>query len=64
MFSHGVPFWSVALAGTQPLFDGITFYNKERPARATLRVVVAHYRNMGLAGFQNLADTLHISCTS
>jgi hypothetical protein len=25
MFSHGVPFWSVALAGTQPLFDGITF---------------------------------------
>jgi hypothetical protein len=36
VFSHGVPFWSVALAGTQPLFDGITFYNKERSARAAL----------------------------
>jgi hypothetical protein len=63
MFSHGVPFWSVAFAGTQPLFDGITFYNKERSARAALRVAAAHSRNMGLAGFQNVADTLHAIST-
>jgi NodT family efflux transporter outer membrane factor (OMF) lipoprotein len=63
MFSHGGPFWSVGLAATQPIFDGFTLYNKERSARAVLRVAAAQYRSAVLTGFQNVADTLHAVTT-
>jgi NodT family efflux transporter outer membrane factor (OMF) lipoprotein len=63
MFSHGGPFWSVTLAATQPIFDGFTLYNKERSARAALRVAAAQYRGTVLAAFQNVADTLHAVTT-
>jgi NodT family efflux transporter outer membrane factor (OMF) lipoprotein len=63
MFSHGGPFWSVGLAATQPIFDGFTLYNKERSARAALRVAAAQYRSAVLTGFQNVADTLHAVMT-
>jgi NodT family efflux transporter outer membrane factor (OMF) lipoprotein len=59
MFSHGGPFWNVSLAATQPIFDGFTLYNKERSARAALRVAAAQYRGTVLTAFQNVADTLH-----
>jgi len=59
MFSHGGPFWNVSLAATQPIFDGFTLYNKERSARAALRVAAAQYRSTVLTAFQNVADTLH-----
>jgi NodT family efflux transporter outer membrane factor (OMF) lipoprotein len=59
MFSHGGPFWSVSLAASQPIFDGFTLYNKERSARAALRVAAAQYRSTVLTAFQNVADTLH-----
>ena len=63
MFSHGGPFWSVTLAATQPIFDGFTLYNKERSARAALRVAAAQYRGTVLTAFQNVADTLNAVTT-
>jgi NodT family efflux transporter outer membrane factor (OMF) lipoprotein len=63
MFSHGGPFWNVTLAGTQPIFDGFTLYNKERSARAAMRVAAAQYRSTVLTAFQNVADTLHAVTT-
>jgi NodT family efflux transporter outer membrane factor (OMF) lipoprotein len=63
MFSHGGPFWNVTLAATQPIFDGFTLYNKERSARAALRVAAAQYRGTVLTAFQNVADTLHAVTT-
>jgi NodT family efflux transporter outer membrane factor (OMF) lipoprotein len=63
MFSHGGPFWNVTLAATQPVFDGFTLYNKERSARAALRVAAAQYRSTVLTAFQNVADTLHAVTT-
>jgi len=63
MFSHGGPFWNVTLAATQPIFDGFTLYNKERSARAALRVAAAQYRSTVLTAFQNVADTLHAVTT-
>jgi NodT family efflux transporter outer membrane factor (OMF) lipoprotein len=63
MFSHGGPFWNVTLAATQPVFDGFTLYNKERSARAALRVAAAQYRGTVLTAFQNVADTLHAVTT-
>jgi NodT family efflux transporter outer membrane factor (OMF) lipoprotein len=63
MFSHGGPFWDVTLAATQPIFDGFTLYNKERSARAALRVAAAQYRSTVLTAFQNVADTLHAVTT-
>jgi NodT family efflux transporter outer membrane factor (OMF) lipoprotein len=63
MFAHGGPFWNVTLAATQPIFDGFTLYNKERSARAALRVAAAQYRSTVLTGFQNVADTLHAITT-
>jgi len=59
MFSHGGPFWNLALAGTQPVFDGFTLYNKERSARAALVVATAQYKSAVLTAVQNVADTLH-----
>ena len=63
MFSRGGPFWNVALAGTQPIFDGFTLYNKERSARQTLKAAAAQYRATVLTAFQNVADTLHAVTT-
>jgi NodT family efflux transporter outer membrane factor (OMF) lipoprotein len=63
MFAHGGPFWSVTLAATQPIFDGFTLYNKERSARAALRVAAAQYRSTVLTAFQNVADTLNAVTT-
>jgi len=63
MFSHGGPFWNVTMAATQPIFDGFTLYNKERSARAALRVAAAQYRGTVLTAFQNVADTLHAVTT-
>ncbi len=59
MFAHGGPFWNVTLAATHRIFDGFTLYNKERSARAALRVSAAQYRSTALTAFQNVADTLH-----
>ncbi len=63
MFSRGGPFWSIALAGTQPIFDGFTLYNKERSARQSLQAAAAQYRATVLTAFQNVADTLHAVTT-
>jgi NodT family efflux transporter outer membrane factor (OMF) lipoprotein len=63
MFSHGGPFWNVALAASAPIFDGFTLYNKERSARAAMRVAAAQYRSTVLTAFQNVADTLHAVTT-
>ena len=63
MFSRGGPFWSIALAGTQPIFDGFTLYNKERSARQALRAAALQYKATVLTAFQNVADTLHAVTT-
>ncbi len=63
LFSRGGPFWSIALAGTQPIFDGFTLYNKERSARQALKVAAAQYRQTVVTAFQNVADTLHAVTT-
>jgi NodT family efflux transporter outer membrane factor (OMF) lipoprotein len=63
MFSHGGPFWNIAFAATQPVFDGFTLYNKERSARAAMAVAVAQYKSAVLTAVQNVADTLHAVTT-
>jgi NodT family efflux transporter outer membrane factor (OMF) lipoprotein len=63
MFKHGGPFWDLTAATTEPIFDGFTLYNKERSARAALRVAAAQYRATLLTAFQNVADTLHAVTT-
>jgi NodT family efflux transporter outer membrane factor (OMF) lipoprotein len=50
--------WSVAAAGTQPIFHGFSLMHQERAAKAAYDVADGQYRNTVLAAFQNVADAL------
>jgi outer membrane protein TolC len=59
MFSETGKFFSVIGTISQTLFDGGVLRHRQRAAEAALDQAGAQYRATVLAGFQNVADTLH-----
>jgi len=59
LFSPGTGFWSLGSDLAAPLFKGGTLLHQQRAAQAAYDQAVAQYRGTVLAGFQNVADTLH-----
>jgi NodT family efflux transporter outer membrane factor (OMF) lipoprotein len=60
MFTPATAIWSVAGAGTQPIFHGFTLLHQERAAKAAYEMADAQYRNTVLTAFQNVADALRV----
>jgi NodT family efflux transporter outer membrane factor (OMF) lipoprotein len=58
MFAPQNTVWSIAAAGTQPIFHGGTLLHQERAAVAAYEMADAQYRNTVLQAFQNVADVL------
>jgi NodT family efflux transporter outer membrane factor (OMF) lipoprotein len=58
LFTPATAIWSVAGAGTQPIFHGFTLLHQERAAKAAYDMADAQYRNTVLTAFQNVADAL------
>jgi NodT family efflux transporter outer membrane factor (OMF) lipoprotein len=59
LFRSGGPFWSLIGDVTQPVFAGGTLLHTKRAADQALLQAAAQYQNAVLAGYQNVADTLH-----
>jgi NodT family efflux transporter outer membrane factor (OMF) lipoprotein len=58
MFTPQAQIWSIAAAGTQPLFHGGTLLHQERAAVAAYEQAEAQYRTTVLQAFRNVADAL------
>jgi NodT family efflux transporter outer membrane factor (OMF) lipoprotein len=58
LFTPATAIWSIAAAGTQPIFHGFTLLHQERAARAAYEMADAQYRNIVLIAFQNVSDVL------
>jgi NodT family efflux transporter outer membrane factor (OMF) lipoprotein len=58
LFSPATAIWSIAGAGTQPIFHGFALLHQERAARAAYAMADAQYRNTVLTAFQNVSDVL------
>ena len=58
LFAPNTIVWSLAAAGSQPLFHGFALMHQERAARAAYDQAEAQYRSTVLAAFQNVADAL------
>jgi NodT family efflux transporter outer membrane factor (OMF) lipoprotein len=58
LFTPATAIWSIAGAGTQPIFHGFTLLHQERAARAAYEMADAQYRNTVLTAFQNVSDVL------
>jgi NodT family efflux transporter outer membrane factor (OMF) lipoprotein len=58
LFTPATAIWSIAGAGTQPIFHGFTLLHQERAARAAYDMADAQYRNTVLTAFQSVADVL------
>lgn len=58
LFTQGTLFYTVAASATQPLFDGLTLYHKQKAAEAALDQAEAQYRQAVITGLQNVADSL------
>lgn len=63
MFRSGGPFWNLVGQITQPLFQGGTLLHRKRAAAQGLKQAAAQYQSAVLAGYQNVADSLH-ACIS
>jgi NodT family efflux transporter outer membrane factor (OMF) lipoprotein len=61
IFSAGGPFWSLYGGVSQPVFQGGTLLHQERAVRQALKQALAEYQSTVIAGYQNVADTLHMS---
>jgi NodT family efflux transporter outer membrane factor (OMF) lipoprotein len=61
MFRTGGPFWSLVGGVSQPIFEGGTLLHQKRAAQAALKQAAAQYQSTVIAGYQNVADTLHAS---
>jgi NodT family efflux transporter outer membrane factor (OMF) lipoprotein len=59
MFASGNPFWSVAGALSQSVFDGGTLLHRQRAAEAAFEQAAAQYRTTVVGAFQGVADALH-----
>src|SRR5262249_47580804 len=55
---QGTLFYTVAASATQPLFDGLTLYHKQKAAEAALDQAEALYRQAVITAMQNVADAL------
>jgi NodT family efflux transporter outer membrane factor (OMF) lipoprotein len=58
LFTQGTLFYTVAASATQPLFDGLTLYHKQRAAEATFDQATGLYRQAVITAMQNVADAL------
>jgi NodT family efflux transporter outer membrane factor (OMF) lipoprotein len=58
LFTQGTLFYSVAASATQPLFDGLTLYHKQKAAEATFDQAKGLYRQAVITALQNVADAL------
>ncbi len=58
LLSPGAAIWSIAAAGTQPIFHGFTLLHQQRAAEAAYEQAAALYRSTVLTSFQNVADVL------
>jgi NodT family efflux transporter outer membrane factor (OMF) lipoprotein len=58
LFTPATAIWSIAGAGTQPIFHGFTLLHQERAARAAYDMADAQYRSTVLTAFQNVSDVL------
>ena len=57
-FAPGTGFYTIGAAVTQPIFDGLTLYHKQKAAEAALEQAEAQYRATVITAFQNVADAL------
>lgn len=57
-FGPGTGFYTLAAGVTQPIFDGLTLYHKQKAAEAALEQAEAQYRATVITAFQNVADAL------
>lgn len=58
LFTPGTGFYSLAASVTQPIFDGMTLFNKQKAAEAGLEQAEAQYRGTVINAFQNVSDAL------
>jgi NodT family efflux transporter outer membrane factor (OMF) lipoprotein len=58
LFTQGTLFYTVAASATQPLFDGLTLYHRQKAAEAALDEAEAQYRTAVITALQNVADAL------
>ena len=58
LFTQGTLFYTVAASATQPLFDGLTLYHKQKAAEAALDQAEGLYRQAVITAMQNVADAL------
>jgi NodT family efflux transporter outer membrane factor (OMF) lipoprotein len=58
LFTEGTGFYTIAATATQTVFDGMSLYNRQKAAEASVAQAEANYRATVIAAFQNVADTL------
>ncbi|WP_426413496.1 efflux transporter outer membrane subunit [Bradyrhizobium ganzhouense] len=58
LFTPGTSFYVIAANMTQPLFDGLTLYHKQKAAEAAVDQADALYRQAVVTAMQNVADAL------
>jgi NodT family efflux transporter outer membrane factor (OMF) lipoprotein len=58
LFTPGTSFYVIAASATQPLFDGLTLYHKQKAAEAAVDQADALYRQAVVTAMQNVADAL------
>jgi NodT family efflux transporter outer membrane factor (OMF) lipoprotein len=58
LFTPGTNFYVLAGSATQPLFDGLTLYHKQKAAEAALDQADGLYRQAVVTALQNVADAL------
>jgi NodT family efflux transporter outer membrane factor (OMF) lipoprotein len=58
LFTPGTSFYVLAASVTQPIFDGLTLYHKQKAAEAAVDQADALYRQAVITAVQNVADAL------
>jgi NodT family efflux transporter outer membrane factor (OMF) lipoprotein len=58
LFTPGTSFYVLAASATQPIFDGLTLYHKQKAAEAAVDQADALYRQAVITAVQNVADAL------
>jgi outer membrane protein TolC len=58
LFTPGTSFYVIAASATQPLFDGLTLYHKQKAAEAAVDQADGLYRQAVVTAMQNVADAL------
>jgi NodT family efflux transporter outer membrane factor (OMF) lipoprotein len=58
LFTPGTSFYVIAASMTQPLFDGLTLYHKQKAAEAAVDQADGLYRQAVVTAMQNVADAL------